>query len=115
MSYSSNSALRDATAQATLNYYEELEQKTLLVIKRLEDKTPNQVTAESVKKELGINYKVLGKVFSSLSEDGAIEFLVSSDKAESYSPSDMYIRTTDLGKILTKHAIESITRKAGIM
>jgi predicted transcriptional regulator len=115
MSYSNNSALRDATEKATLSYYDELEKKTLILIERLENKEKNNVTAELVKRELGINYKVLGKIFSSLSEDGAIEFIVSSDKAENYSPSDMYIRTTEIGKLLTRHAIESFTRRAGIL
>ncbi|HIF9347004.1 TPA: hypothetical protein ACX6RX_003114 [Photobacterium damselae] len=115
MSYSHNSALRDATKRATLDFYDELEQKTLLIIEKLEDRTPGKVTAEKVKKDLGINYKVLGKVFSSLSDDGAIEFYVSSDKAENYSPQDMIVKTTETGKARTRRAFEALQRRVNML
>lgn len=119
MNYSnSSSALRSATEKASLDFYNELADKTLLIINKLEGYQNNPdtpVTVERVKKELGINYKVLNKVLSDLSNEGALEFYVSSEKRTNYSTSDMQIEVTGLGQVMTRRALESLQRKASIL
>ncbi|EGQ7762833.1 hypothetical protein ABRZ80_05250 [Vibrio vulnificus] len=112
MSYSNNSsALRNATAKASLDFYDELADKTLLIIKKLEGHNHNLVTVERVKKELGINYKVLSRILKELSDDGALEFYVAPEKQDDYSTSDMHVEITPVGDAMLRRAFESLQRK----
>lgn len=113
MSYSANSALRDATRNASLEFYNSLEEKTLLAIDKLTSnpETPD-ISVAQVQRELGINYRVLGKIFSSLSNDGAVEFFVSPDLVDKYAPKDMIVELTENGRLRTRRAVENMQRKA---
>ena len=116
MSYSNNSALRNATARASLDFYDELAQKTLLIIKRLKDYSNQQpVTVERIKQELGINYNVLNRVLSDLSNQGALEFYVVPEKINDYSTSDMQVEMTSAGEAMARRSYNLLQRKANIL
>lgn len=110
MKYSTHSALRSATERASLDFYDGLVEKTLLTIQRL-SRNHNDITVERIKRELGINYKVLNKVLLSLSNDGAIEFYVSPDKRDNYTTSDMHVELTQFGINMSRRAVEILLQR----
>lgn len=115
MSYSNNYELRTATERASLDFHEELQSKTLLVIRRLTERDSSHTNIELIKRELGINYKVLGRILSDLNLSGLIEFFVDSDKEGNFSPSDIQIEMTELGKDRARYTYEILEQQVKLL
>lgn len=114
MIHSINSELRNATKQATSEFYEKLQIKTLLMVKELEEGKVLSITVDVLKKKLGINDKVLVRVLSDLSTDGYLSLFVDPEKEDNYKHEDIKVELTNLGKDKAKHAYEELSKKLGI-
>lgn len=114
MIHSTSSELRNVTKQASSEFYDELQTKTLLMVHELEESKFSSITVNTLKRKLGINDKVLTKILSSLSSNGYLNLFVESTKGDNLDYDDIKIELTKLGKDKAKHAYEELTRKLGL-
>ena len=92
------SSLRSVDAQADKEFYNQLTDRVLVtILQMLPDNLTEATTLADLKGAMGINYKVLTKIISSLAKRALIKVKINGSSTD-YQPEDVSIQLTSAGK-----------------